>query len=229
MTTTINDTPTKLRAPEENARPETQRAAFSRLLQSRINSASTMTEDFLERQLREQLRFLEPDEGERLVIETLAAPTASGTFNHFAWVRYDDMAIKQMSELVQAVPNGPPMGIFIHVNAIKRDCTAKLEGNRWSRQGKGAGFASKDVDEIRVLKIDVDAVREVSGTSATSEEMTRAMRLAATIYCDLAKLLGSDRALAFLFSGNGVQIHARLQNLANDGSTVATNKRIWRF
>lgn len=85
----------------------------------------------------------------------------------------------------------------------------------WFDIPKGGGTTDSDIESRRILAVDCDVVRS-SGTSATEEEMIRSVHVALRIWNYLEGALVDSRAMAYIHSGNGRQIHLALDSLPND-------------
>ncbi len=213
--------------PDGASAPVPTRDDFKARLVERQRDASSRQAD-LDYQVTAQLNFLRYRPGDRVVIESLKPKLAKRfAANWFAWATVSADPGAKVTKLVNAFGE-ESVGLYIHADTIRADATARLASEAWTRQAEGAGFTVGDVTDLRVLKIDVDPTREggTKDVSANATEMKRAVTVGARIYLDIAEVVGADEALAFLFSGNGVQVHVALDRIENAPGVVNEIKRL---
>jgi hypothetical protein len=129
--------------------------------------------------------------------------------------------------LAHAHNNFQHQGLYAIGNRLKKAVADKAKANVWITFVKDSGTTDKDIASRCVLMFDLDPRREddVKDISATAEERRHAIERALDLYTDLVEILGSERHLAFVSSGNGAQVHVRV-NLPNTLEVTGMLRRL---
>jgi hypothetical protein len=93
--------------------------------------------------------------------------------------------------------------------------TRHCSPGQWFDIPKAGGTTDSDVESRLVLAIDFDVMRP-TGTSATDDELKKAIQAALQAWQYLTGAFGTNACMAYVHSGNGRQIHLALDSLPND-------------
>jgi predicted P-loop ATPase len=109
-------------------------------------------------------------------------------------------------------------GLYIIPQVVNPAALSKAAPDTWHMPAKGAGTDRKDILSFLVSYADFDTVREggAKKVSATHDELMVSCERGIQFYCDAADIMGSAGFLAFVFSGNGCQVHVALDRLLHD-------------
>lgn len=161
----------------------------------------------------QQLAPSAPDEqrGEELRLRhrTDAAQGEYRPTNRYARVYGLRDALKLLHHAAQ---NFQAQGLYLLGNRLKAAVADKAKTNVWIPFAKDGGTTDADIAARAVVMLDIDPRRKdgVKDISATEEERQHAIKRALDLYGDLAEVLGSEDDLAFVSSGNGAQVHVRV-------------------
>ena len=228
----------KVAAPDRNTMKSRLRQRLADC-EAEANSAKTLIDNF-----KAQWRWLGVDDGQPVELQQLApkAPdedlgdalrarnrhdASTGEYrpmNRYARVHGLRQALVL---LAHASDNFQVQGLYILGNRLKRAVADKARVDVWLSFSKDSGTTDGDIAARAVLMLDVDPRREdgVKDISATDEERRHAIERALNLYADLVEILGSDRSLALVSSGNGAQVHVRV-DLPNTAEVTQTVKRL---
>ena len=232
MTTTINDTPESSSVPVESAFRSHLRNLVTEWFEKHIRDTTLPSDasvdahlvlnerlkDYLARNFSEQWRFLGLQPCNYFELQSLAPDIRAA--NHrdkfprerFAHTNSVDRAIKLLE---YAESEFQVQGLYIIPQVINSAIVAKASPHEWHVVEKGTGTKSADIKAFLTVYADFDAEREggAKAVSATDEEMRLAVERGTVFFLDVAEILGNADSLAFLFSGNGPQIHLALDHL----------------
>jgi len=129
--------------------------------------------------------------------------------------------------LAHAAEHYQAQGLYVLGNRLKKAVADKARTDVWISFAKDSGTTDADIGTRCVVMLDVDPKRQdgVKDVSATDEERRSAIERALDLYADLVQILGSDRCLAFVSSGNGAQVHVRI-NMPNTPEVTRAVKRL---
>ena len=165
-------------------------------------------EEGLEPNVRRWLRFADVRSGDVVELQALEVPQERGApASLFAHASSMGAVVRLLSEPWTK----RSAALYQILNRVDPRIAARDTPNTWHRAKKAASTTDRDIAERVVLPIDLDVERP-RGTSASADELGRAVVLADVVYAHLAALVGKD-ALAFGHSGNGRWIAIALDRL----------------
>ena len=238
-----NDTPDAGAAPAPAA---TTRAVVRARLSERLAAAEAETNPakILVESFKAQWAWMGVEDGQPVELQQLApkAPDeevgaalratnrrdpSKGEYRHmnrYARVHGLREALKLLNH---AAENFQSQGLYVIANRLKKAVADKAKVGVWLPFSKDGGTTDGDIAARAVVMLDIDPRREdgVKDISATGEERKRANERALDLYADLVEILGSDQPLALVSSGNGAQVHVRV-DLANTLDATGVVRRL---
>lgn len=152
-------------------------------------------------------RFLALGPEDFLELQALGIPTRHSSISKYTHVAtVDDMVIA-----LEAAERVNPVGLYCIFNELDPAVAARAKAGSWHLARKGESTSDRDVLARRALYIDVDAER-VSGTSATEEELARAVGKSTDVLSWLTEHIPVE-AIGMGHSGNGVSLFVALASL----------------
>jgi len=144
--------------------------------------------------------------------------------NRYARVHDLRHALKLLHD---AAENFQCQGQYIIGNRLKKAVADKAKVNVWISFAKDSGTTDPDIAGRCVLMLDIDPRRQdgVKDISATADERQHAVERALDLYVDLVEMLGSEGSLALVSSGNGAQVHVRV-DMPNTPEVTRIVKRL---
>ena len=224
MTSENDPTPAELVPPANPDRDQVAAILRDRLKRARLESP--------EANLRRQLLFLGYTGQAYVELQTLPPkvvdrqhPRDRFGAPRFAFAK-DVETILQLS--AEAEAGFQLQGLYLIPNSISEASTCRARTDAWHPQGQGAGTKDSDITARRVLYIDLDPHRAdgARDVSSTDTEFRAAFRRGADVYLDFSEILGTDAALGFLLSGNGIQLHVALDHIDADAACDNVVKRL---
>ena len=164
--------------------------------------------------LRRQLQFLGP-RGRVVEIEALGYKrNAADNFpkTRAAHAVTDEDVVALCAEADEWLAQGI---YLLHARLKEGVETRHANPGHWFDIPKAGGTTDSDVEARLILAVDFDVDRP-TGTSATDEELKRAILAALQGWQYLAGAFGGTDAMAYIHSGNGRQIHIALDEFPND-------------
>ena len=154
------------------------------------------------------LRFRGTRPGEVVEMQVLNVPSGDFSRSYFAHAATAEDLVRLLDEAESfAAP-----GIYVLANEVNPDVALRAPSGAWHPAKKGSSTTDDDIVSRRVLYVDIDAER-TSGTSATDEEVARALTISVEIYQSFANMLGGEGALGLGMSGNGGSVFVALADL----------------
>ena len=136
------------------------------------------------------LRFRGTRPGEVVEMQVLNVPSGDFSRSYFAHAATAEDLVRLLDEAESfAAP-----GIYVLANEVNPDVALRAPSGAWHPAKKGSSTTDDDIVSRRVLYVDIDAER-TSGTSATDEEVARALTISVEIYQSFANMLGGEGAL----------------------------------
>ncbi len=167
---------------------------------------------------KRQHRFLGLAEGERYELQ-IVEPDLKDESRRFDEQKhrfaYTDTFRGGVTLLLSAAREYGYQGLYVIPQLVNPAALSKAAPDAWHVLGSGAGTTEKDIVAFLSVYADLDTIREggAKKVSATTTELMTSCERGIQLFGDAAEILGSANALAFLFSGNGCQVHVALDRL----------------
>lgn len=214
------DTPTGTTAPAEvdastlPARLQTWLDAFlASTAWPEVDPKRVLAEHF-----KRQYRFLGLRRGERYEVQLLAPdlpdPNKKRDLQQQRFA-YTDSLQGGVVLLYKAARDYSYQGLYVIPQIVNPAALSKAAPDTWHVLPSGGGTSAKDISVFLTSYADFDAIRDggAKKISATRDELMASCQRGIQFMTDAAEILGSERALALLFSGNGCQGYVALDRL----------------
>lgn len=170
------------------------------------------------------LKFIGAEDGETWIeVQALKVPSGKWEKSMVAHAR----DAKVLATLLDLAENWQPHApaIYTIANEINPSVTTREQSRgRWIEAKKNASTTDRDIEQRRMLFIDVDAIR-ATGTSATDEEKAKAKETAERVLTRLLRDV-SARSVGIGDSGNGYGLYLALDGVPNDTASEKVVKGI---
>lgn len=169
-------------------------------------------------QFKGQYRFLGLRDGERYELQILQPelpdPGKRGDLQRHRFA-YTDSLKGGLALLYKAAAQYGYQGLYVIPQTVNPAALSKAAPDRWHLLASGSGTSAKDIAAFLISYADFDAIRDggAKKISATLDELMLSCERGIQFMTDAAEILGSDKSLGFLFSGNGCQGHVALDRL----------------
>ena len=196
-------------------------AFFERTLARDADRGKLLVDHF-----RRQYRFLGLSPGERYEVQ-LVEPDVKDQTKRLDLQRHRFAYTDALKAGLRLLHDGQQefgfQGAYVIPQVVNPAALSKAAPDTWHLLASGSGTSAKDIMAFLVSYVDFDTVRAggAKKVSATQDELMLSCERGIEFCADAADILGSPASLAFLFSGNGCQVHVALDRLPHTDEVQA--------